>query len=173
LHTSINTTHTIMDGVDVNVKICANDDERAQGVVLANYPVDPFWVLTKTLFEGCVDDTANNPFHNFQRQHAPNDRPEFPTADYVANIAKVMAATMGHLGRAPNPPTFTAAGNSSGVTVTFAAAPGDKVEQFIIAARPTTANFHTGRVRVHHSGAFVTPQQLIVPAGALDITASK
>ena len=167
LHTNINTSHGLLDGVDVNVKICANDDERAHGVVIPNTPnkVDPLFVLNKTLFEGCIDDTAINPFHNFQRQHAPNDRPEFPTADYEARIAKVMAATMGHLGRAPNPPTFTAAGNSSGVTVTFAAAPGDKVEQFIIAARPTTANFHTGRVRVHHSGAFVTPQQLGIPAG--------
>jgi len=157
-----------LDGVDVRVKICANDDERANGVVVPNTPnkVDPLFILNKTLFEGCVDDTANNPFHNFQRQHAPNDRPEFPTADYVAKIAKVMAATMGQLGRAPNPPTFAAVGDAvGGVTLTFAAAPGDKVEQFIIAARPTTANFHTGRVRVHASGAFVTPQQLGIPAG--------
>jgi Peptidase family M28 len=168
LHTNFAAAPAALDGVDVSVKICANADERAHGVVVPNTPnkVDPLFVLNKTLFEGCVDDTAHNPFHNFQRQHAPNDRPEFPTADYVAKIAEVMAATMGQLGRAPNPPTFTATGNAvSGVNVTFAAAPGDKVEQFIIAARPTTANFHTGRVRVHHSGAFVTPQQLGIAAG--------
>ena len=53
----------------------------------------------------------------------------------------------------------------NGVTVTFSASPNDKVEKFIIAARPTTANFHTGRVRVHGSGAFVTPEQLGIPAG--------
>ena len=168
LHTNLVNGHPTLDGVDVGVKICANDDERAHGVVVPNTPnrVDPLFVLNKTLFEGCIDDTASNPFHNFQRQHAPNDRPEFPTADYETKIAKVMAATMGQLGRAPNPPTFTAVGDAiGGVTLTFAAAPGDKVEQFIIAARPTTANFHTGRVRVHASGAFVTPQQLGIPAG--------
>ena len=168
LHTNFVAGHPTLDGVDVGVKVCANDDERANGVVVPNTPnkVDPLFVLNKTLFEGCVDDTASNPFHNFQRQHAPNDRPEHTTANYVAKIAKVMAATMGNLGRAPNPPTFTAAGDANnGVTLTFAAAPGDKVEQFIIAARPTTANFHTGRVRVHASGAFVTPQQLGIPAG--------
>jgi hypothetical protein len=168
LHTNLVNGHPTLDGVDVGVKICANDDERAYGVVVPNTPnkVDPFFVLNKTLFEGCIDDTADNPFHNFQRQHAPNDRGEHPTADYEAKIAKVMAATMGQLGRAPNPPTFTAAGDAIvGVTLTFAAAPGDKVEQFIIAARPTTANFHTGRVRVHASGAFVTPQQLGIDAG--------
>jgi peptidase M28-like protein len=168
LHTNFAAGHPTLDGVDVGVKVCANDDERAHGVVVPNTPnkVDPFFVLNKTLFEGCVDDTADNPFHNFQRQHAPNDRPEFPTAEYVAKIAKVMAATMGNLGRAPNPPTFTAVGDAiGGVKLTFAAAPGDKVEQFIIAARPTTANFHTGRIRVHASGAFVTPQQLGIAAG--------
>jgi hypothetical protein len=157
-----------LDGVPVSVKICANADERAHGVVVPNTPnkVDAKFVLNKTLFEGCVDDTAPNPFHNFQRQHAPNDRPEFPTAEYVAKIAQVMAATMGQLGRAPNPPTFTATGNAvSGVTLTFAAAPGDKVEKFIIAARPTTANFQTGRVRVHGSSAFVTPRQLGIHTG--------
>src|SRR5262249_32961180 len=141
--------------------------ERAHGVVVPNTPnkVDPLFVLNKTLFEGCIDDTAFNPFHNFQRQHTPNDRPEYPTADYEAQIAKVMASTMGHLGRAPNPPTFTATGNASGVTVTFAAAPGDKVEQFIIAARPTTKNFYTGRIRVHRSGASVNPRELGIHHG--------
>jgi Peptidase family M28 len=168
LHTNIVTNHATLDGVDVNVKICANADERAHGVVVPNTPnkVDPFFILNKTLFEGCIDDTAQNPFHNFQRQHAPNDRPEFPTADYVAKIAEVMTATIVHLGRAPNPPTFSAAGDAvSGVNLTFSAAPGDKVQKFIVAARPTTANFYTGRVRVHKSGAFVTPQQLGIPAG--------
>ena len=168
LHTNLVTGHPTLDGVDVGVKICANDDERAHGVVVPNTPnkVDPLFVLNKTLFEGCIDDTANNPFHNFQRQHAPNDRPEFPTADYVARIAEVMAATMVHLGRAPNPPTFTAAGDAvSGVNLTFSAAPGDKVEKFIVAARPTTANFYTGRVRVKGTQAFVKPDQLGIPAG--------
>jgi len=139
------------------------------GVIAATTPVaqaDPLFVLNKTLFEGCVDDTAANPFHNFQRQHAPNDRPENPTADYEARIAKVMAATLGHLARAPNPPTFTATGDANGgVNVTFAAAPGDEVEKFIVAARPTTANFHTGRVRVEGNRAFVTPQQLGIAPG--------
>jgi hypothetical protein len=171
LHTSFVAGNPTLDGVNVGVRVCANDDERANGVDIPNTPTpaDPFFVLNKTLFEGCVDDTAVNPFHNFQRQHAPNDRPEHTTATYAANIAKVMAATMGNLARAPNPPTFTAAGDAvNGVTVTFAAAPGDRVQQFIIAARPTTANFHTGRVRVDASaasGAFVTPQQLGIPAG--------
>ena len=168
LHTNIAGNPSHLDGVDVSVKICANDDERAHGVVVPLTPnkVDPLFVLNKTLFEGCIDDTAFNPFHNFQRQHAPNDRPEFPTADYVAQIAKVMAGTMGQLGRAPNPPTFTAVGDATnGVSVTFAAAPGDKVEKFIVAARPTTENFYTGRVRVHGSSAFVTPRQLGIHKG--------
>ena len=167
-------------------------------------------MLNKTLFEGCVDPTNANAFHNFQRQHTPNDLPAFPTADYEAKIAQVMGATLGHLGRAPNPPTFTATGDANnGVDVTFAAATGDKVEKFIVAARRTTENFYTGRVRVGGSSAFVTPAQLglapgepffisvaaqsdghheslfgypefrcdasgcVVPAGALDITASK
>jgi hypothetical protein len=161
-------TPPVLDGVDVSPKICANDDERANGIVIPLTPStpDPLFILNKTLFEGCVDDTASNPFHNFQRQHAPNDRPEHTTADYAAKIARVMAATMGNLGRAPNPPSFTAAGDAvNGVTLTFSAASGDKIEQFIIAARPTTANFYTGRVRVHASPAFVTPQQLGIPAG--------
>jgi Peptidase family M28 len=169
LHTNIVTAPpNLLDGVNVQVKICANDDERAHGVVVPNTPnkVDPLFVLNKTLFEGCIDDTASNPFHNFQRQHAPNDRPEFPTADYVAKIASVMVATMVHLGRAPNPPTFTAAGDAvNGVNLTFSAAPGDKVEKFIVAARPTTANFYTGRVRVKGTQALVTPDQLGIPAG--------
>jgi len=176
LHTNLVNGHPTLDGVDVGVKICANDDERAHGVVVPNTPnrVDPLFVLNKTLFEGCIDDTADNPFHNFQRQHAPNDRPEYPTADYEARIAKVMAATMGHLGRAPNPPTFTAAGDAnSGVNVTFSAAPGDKVKHFIVAARPTTASFHTGRVRVQGTSAFVTPKQLgIAPGQAFFISVS-
>ena len=122
-----------------------------------------------------------------------------------------MTATLAHLARAPNAPVnFVASGDANhGVTVTFNAAPGDKVEKFIVAARPTTANFQTGRVRVEGNRAFVTPRQLgitpgqaffisvsaigngnheslfaypefrcdasgcAVPAGALDITASK
>jgi hypothetical protein len=160
-----------VDGVPVNVRICANDDERAHGVVItADTPTaanDPLFALNKTLFEGCVDDTAANPFHNFQRQHAPNDRPENPTADYEARIAKVMAATLAHLARAPNAPVnFTATGDANGgVNVTFAAAPGDKVEKFIVAARPTNANFHTGRVRVEGTSARVTPAQLGIAPG--------
>jgi hypothetical protein len=160
-----------VDGVPVNVRICANDDERAHGVVItADTPTaanDPLFVLNKTLFEGCVDATAANPFHNFQRQHAPNDRPENPTADYEARIAKVMAATLGHLARAPNAPVnFVATGDANrGVTVTFNAAPGDRVEKFIVAARPTDANFHTGRVRVEGTRASVTPAQLGIAPG--------
>jgi hypothetical protein len=151
--------------------VCRNDDERANGVVIeATTPAaqaDPLFVLNKTLFEGCVDDTATNPFHNFQRQHAPNDRPENPTADYEARIAKVMAATLAHLARAPNAPVnFVASGDANhGVTVTFSAAPGDKVEKFIVAARPTTSNFQTGRVRVEGTRATVTAAQLGIPAG--------
>jgi len=139
-------------------KICANDDERAHGLV--KNPPD-------SLNEGCVDPTNPNPFHNFQRQHAPNDRPENPTADYEAKIAKVMSATLASLARAPNAPVnFVATGDANhGVTVTFAAAPGDDVEKFIVAARPTTANFHTGRVRVEGTRAFVTPQQLGIAPG--------
>jgi len=168
LHTNFAGGHPTLDGVDVGARVCTTADERAHGIVITGTPTpaDPLFILNKTLFEGCVDATAFNPFHNFQRQHAPNDRPEFPTADYVAKIAKVMAATMGQLGRAPNPPTFTATGDAiHGVNVTFAAAPGDKVEKFIIAARPTTENFYTGRVRVHGSSAFVTPRQLHIHGG--------
>ena len=168
LHTNIANSPAHLDGVDVSVKICATADERAHGVAVPNTPnkVDPLFILNKTLFEGCIDDTAQNPFHNFQRQHAPNDRPEFPTADYVAKIAEVMAATMGQLGRAPNPPTFTATGDAThGVNLTFAAAPGDKVDKFIVAARSTTSNFYTGRVRAHGSSAFVTARKLGIPAG--------
>jgi hypothetical protein len=125
------------------------------------------FVLNKTLFEGCVDDTSPNPFHNFQRQHAPNDRPENPTADYEARIAKVMTATLANLARAPNAPVnFVASGDAThGVTVTFNAAPGDDVEKFIVAARPTTANFHTGRVRVEGTRARVTARQLGIAPG--------
>ncbi|TMA18094.1 MAG: hypothetical protein E6J85_15575 [Deltaproteobacteria bacterium] len=92
----------------------------------------------------------------------PNDRPENPTADYEARIAKVMSATLASLARAPNAPVdFAAAGNAtSGVRVTFNAAPGDKVEKFIVAARATNENFHRGRVRVEGTNAFVTPAQL-------------
>jgi len=142
-------------------RVCRNDDERAHGIVLD--PATPAGAsATHYLNEGCVDDTSPNPFHNFQRQHAPNDRPENPTADYEARIAKVMAATLGSLARAPNAPVkFAAAGDATrGVTVTFNAAPGDKVEKFIVAARSTSENFYRGRVRVDGSGAFVTPQQL-------------
>ncbi|HEY2031429.1 MAG TPA: M28 family peptidase [Myxococcales bacterium] len=178
LHTNFVVRGTV-DGVDVSTKVCKNDDERAHGVVIQPTTVtsqnDPLFVLNKTLFEGCIDDTAANPFHNFQRQHAPNDRPENPTADYEARIAKVMTATLAHLARAPNAPVnFAASGNANdGVNVTFNAAPGDKAEKFIVAARPVTANFHTGRVRVDGSGAFVTPQQLgIAPGQAFFISVS-
>lgn len=110
-----------------------------------------------------------NPFHNFQRQHAPNDRPEFPTADYEAKIAKVMTATLASLARAPNAPVnFVASGDATkGVTVTFSAAPGDRVEKFIIAARATSENFYRARVRVEGDlvTAFVTPQQLNMTPG--------
>jgi hypothetical protein len=169
LHTNFVARGTV-DGVDVATKICRNDDERAHGVVInATTPAsqaDPLFVLNKTLFEGCVDDTSTNPFHNFQRQHTPNDRAEFPTADYEARIAKVMAATLAHLARAPNAPVnFAASGNAQGVTATFNAAPGDKAGKFIVAARPVTANFHTGRVRVDGTGAVVTAAQLGIPAG--------
>jgi hypothetical protein len=157
--------------VDVSVKICRNADERANGLVVPNTPnrPDPLFVLNKTLFEGCVDDTtANaNPFHNFQRQHAPNDRPENPTADYEAKIAKVMSATLASLARAPNAPVnFVATGDAThGVRVTFNAAPGDEVEEFIVAARTTGENFHSGRVRVERNRAFVTARQLGIPPG--------
>ena len=149
-------------------RVCQNDDERAHGIVLD--PATPAGAsTTHYLNEGCVDDTPGiaNPFHNFQRQHAPNDRPENPTADYEARIAKVMSATLASLARAPNPPVdFAAAGNAtSGVRVTFNAAPGDKVEKFIVAARSTDENFYRGRVRVEGTSAFVTAQQLGIPAG--------
>jgi hypothetical protein len=189
-------------------KICANDTERAHGLTAKDpTPASP----SPWLNEGCVDTTSANPFHNFQRQHAPNDRPEFPTADYEAKIAKVMIATLGSLARAPNAPVnFVASGDAThGVTVTFGAAPGDEVEKFVVAARATTENFYRGRVRVEGTSAFVTPEQLkmapgqsffisvsaqgeggheslfaypeyrcdasgcVVPAGALNITASK
>ena len=218
-HTNFAPAPATLRGVDVSVRICRNDDERAHGVVIPNTPnvADPLFVLNKTLFEGCVDDTADNPFHNFQRQHAPNDRPEFPTAGYEAKIAKVMTAALASLARAPNAPVnFVASGDAThGVTLTFNAAPGDKVEKFIVAARATSENFYRARVRVEAEGrrgsvtAFVTPQQLemapgqsffisvsargdggheslfaypefrcdgsgcAIPAGALDITASK
>jgi hypothetical protein len=171
LHTNFQPTPATLDGVQVQARVCRNDDERAHGIVLvASTPAaqnDPLFVLNKTLFEGCVDDTATNPFHNFQRQHTPNDRPENPTADYEAKIAKVMAATLASLARAPNAPVnFVASGDANhGVTVTFNAAPGDRVDKFIVAARPTTANFHTGRVRVDGNSAFVTPQQLGIAPG--------
>jgi hypothetical protein len=171
LHTNFQGTPATLDGVQVQTRVCLNDDERAHGIVIqATTPraqQDPLFVLNKTLFEGCVDDTATNPFHNFQRQHAPNDRPEFPTADYEARIAKVMTATLASLARAPNPPVnFVASGDANhGVTVTFNAAPGDRIEKFIVAARPTTANFHTGRVRVEGTRAVVTAAQLGIPAG--------
>jgi hypothetical protein len=145
-------------------KVCASDDERAHGLLAHDpTPASPQpWVN-----EGCIDTTAANPFHNFQRQHAPNDRAEFPTADYEAKIAKVMIATLASLARAPNAPVgFTASGDAThGVTVTFTAAPGDKVEKFIVAARSTGENFYSGRVRVERSGAFVTPQQLKIAPG--------
>jgi len=115
-------------------RVCTNDDERAHGIVLV--PATTAGASpTHYLNEGCVDDTAANPFHNFQRQHAPNDNPAGPTPTYEARIAQVMASALGHLGRAPNPPTFTATGNANSVTLTFTAATGDKVENFIIAAR--------------------------------------
>ncbi|MFL5412959.1 MAG: M28 family peptidase [Myxococcales bacterium] len=146
-------------------RVCQNDDERAHGIVLD--PATPAGAsTTHYLNEGCVDDRSPNPFHNFQRQHAPNDNPAGPTPTYEAKIAQVMGSTLGHLARAPNPPTFTATGDAnSGVTVTFAAAAGDKVENFIVAARSTKENFHSGRVRVRGTSAFVTPAQLGIAPG--------
>ena len=77
-----------------------------------------------------------------------------------------MASALGHLGRAPNPPTFTATGDANhGVNVTFAAAAGDRVENFIVAARSTGENFYRARVRVRGTGAFVTPAQLGLAPG--------
>jgi hypothetical protein len=145
-------------------KVCANDDERAHGLRAQDpTPANP----QPWLNEGCIDTTSQNPFHNFQRQHAPNDRPEFPIADYEAKIAKVMIATLASLARAPNAPVnFAASGDATnGVTVTFSAAPGDEVEQFVVAARATNENFYSARVRVKESGAFVTPQQLGMAPG--------
>jgi len=141
-------------------RVCANDDERAHGIVLPATQGP-----TRYLNEGCVDDTSANPFRNFQRQHSPNDRPEGPTADYEAKIAQVMGGTLGHLGRAPNSPTFTATGNANRVNVTFAAATGDRIEKFIIAARSTTENFYSARVRVGGTSATLTAAQLGIPAG--------
>jgi len=143
-------------------RVCANDDERAHGIDLpATFGSQKF------LNEGCVDDTPGiaNPFHNFQRQHAPNDNPAGPTPTYEARIAQVMGSTLGHLARAPAPPTFTATGNANSVNVTFAAAAGDKVEKFIIAARSTKENFYSARVRVEGTNATVTAAQLGIPAG--------
>src|SRR3954471_16809009 len=145
-------------------RVCRNDDERANGIVLD--PATPAGAsATHYLNEGCVDDTSANPFHNFQRQHAPNDRPEGPTPTYEAKIAQVMASALGHLGRAPNPPTFTATGNANSVNVTFAAAAGDRIETFIVAARSTGENFYIARVRVRGTSATVTAAQLGIPAG--------
>jgi len=145
-------------------KVCANDDERAHGLSARDpTPANP----QPWLNEGCVDPTNPNPFHNFQRQHAPSDRPEFPTADYEAKIARVMTATLASLARAPNAPVnFVASGDAThGVTVTFSAAPGDEVEKFTVAARATGENFYRARVRVEQSGAFVTPRQLNMAPG--------
>jgi len=165
LSCTINGTATTNGTVIIpKTRVCANDDERAHGIVL-----DASAGPTKYLNEGCVDDTSPNPFHNFQRQHAPNDRPEFPVANYEAKIAKVMAATLASLARAPNAPVdFAAAGNStSGVRVTFNAAPGDKVEKFIVAARGKDENLYRARVRVEGTNAFVTPQQLKMAPGEI------
>jgi Peptidase family M28 len=157
LHTNFNATGA------AKARICDNDDERAHGIVLDLQQFGP----QKFLNEGCVDPTNPNPFHNFQRQHAPNDRPEFPTADYEAKIAHVMTATLASLARAPNAPVnFVASGDATnGVTVTFSAAPGDEVEKFIVAARATTENFYRARVGVEGTRAFVTPQQLKMAPG--------
>jgi hypothetical protein len=146
-------------------RVCKDDDERAHGIVLD--PATPAGAsTTHYLNEGCVDDRSANPFHNFQRQHAPNDNPAGPTPTYEAKIAQVMASTLGHLGRAPNPPTFTATGNATaGVNLTFAAAAGDRIQTFIVAARSTGENFHSGRVRVRGTSAFVTAAQLGIAPG--------
>jgi hypothetical protein len=84
-----------------------------------------------------------------------------------------MIATLANLARAPNAPVnFVATGNATqGVTVTFSAAPGDKVEKFIVAARATTENFYSARVSVEAEEergvvtASVTPQQLNMTPG--------
>jgi len=146
-------------------RLCLTDDERAHGVVLN--PATPAGASpTHYLNEGCVDATSPNPFHNFQRQHTPNDRPEFPTADYEAKIAGVMSATLASLARAPNPPTFEASGNANAVTLTKITAQADNVNKFVVAARLTTSNFHNkDRVPVVGTSATVTPKQLGIHEG--------
>ncbi|HVI23874.1 MAG TPA: hypothetical protein VM691_10335, partial [Myxococcales bacterium] len=49
--------------------------------------------------------------------------------------------------------------------VTFAAAAGDRIETFIVAARSTGENFYSARVRVRGTSATVTAAQLGIPAG--------
>jgi Peptidase family M28 len=146
-------------------RLCLNDDERAHGILLD--PATPAGASpTHYVNEGCVDATSRNPFHNFQRQHAPNDRPEFPTADYEAKIAGVMSATLASLARAPNPPTFKASGNANAVTLAITPAQGDNVNKFAVSARLTTSNFfNKDRVLVVGNTASVTPKQLGIRNG--------
>jgi hypothetical protein len=87
-------------------------------------------------------------------QHTADDLPAFLTPAYTARIAQVVVAVGASLARAPMPPQMTSVGGSGAGpwTPAWSAPPsGTAVDHYLVAARPSSENFHHTRVVVQAS----------------------
>jgi hypothetical protein len=97
------------------------------------------------------------PTENVAHQHTEEDAFQFVTPDYTARVAKVVAAVAASLARAPDAPESIAmAGTAAAPRLSWTAPATGRVDHFVIAARPVTANFYGPHVRVDGSQTTAT-----------------
>jgi hypothetical protein len=103
-------------------------------------------------------------------QHTGDDLPAYVSPAYTARIAQVAVAVGASLARAPMPPQMSSvAGTGTGPWTPTWSAPGSgtAVDHYVVAARPSTENFHRTRVVVPASrtSQMVTAADLGLTAG--------
>jgi Peptidase family M28 len=103
-------------------------------------------------------------------QHTGDDLPAYVTPAYAARIAQVVVAVGASLARAPMPPQMTSVtGTGMGPWTPSWSAPasGPAVDHYVVAARPSSENFHHTRVVVPASktSQAVTASDLGITAG--------
>ncbi|MEO8193043.1 MAG: M28 family peptidase [Gemmatimonadales bacterium] len=100
---------------------------------------------------------------NYKRQHLPTDRLADVNFEYVGNVARLNAATLGALASAPPPPDSVAARRdqpSGGQKwlLTWMPAPGAVAYEVLV--RRTTAPTHERLIRVTGATSYLLPDQL-------------
>jgi hypothetical protein len=93
---------------------------------------------------------------NLAHQHSSEDRVEFVTPSYTANVTRLVASTAALLARAPAPPVWgRVAGTASQIQLGWTAAPGAG-SRIVVAARLATENTYSVRREVSGSVTSLT-----------------